>query len=81
MLSPPPSISEGDWEATPPTVRALVDQLIIQLETLSSRVAQLEEQKGRSSRNSSKPPSSDASGFKPRGQGKGKGSGRNRGGQ
>ncbi|MFN9622127.1 MAG: DUF6444 domain-containing protein, partial [Cyanobacteriota bacterium] len=32
-------------------------RLMDQLEALSARVAQLEEQKGRSSRNSSKPPS------------------------
>jgi transposase len=81
MLPPPAGISEGDWEATPPTVRALVGELITQLEALAARVAQLEEQKGRSSRNSSKPPSSDGGGFKPRGKGKSKASGRTRGGQ
>ena len=81
MHSPPPCITDRDWEATPPAVRALVEHLITQQETLSARVAQLEEQKGRGSRNSSKPPSSDGNGFKPQGQGKGKGSGRKRGGQ
>ncbi|MFM8275713.1 MAG: DUF6444 domain-containing protein [Cyanobium sp.] len=35
------------------------------MEALSARVAQLEEQKSRSSRNSSKPPSSDGAGFNP----------------
>jgi hypothetical protein len=55
-------------------VRALVEQLL-------SRIAQLEEQKGRSSRNSSKPPSSDGNGFKPSGEEKRKASGRKRGGQ
>jgi len=64
MLPPPAGISESDWEATPPTVRALVGQLITQLESLSARVTQLEEQMGRSSRNSSKPPSSDGSGYR-----------------
>ncbi|WP_396123421.1 DUF6444 domain-containing protein [Cyanobium sp. BA20m-p-22] len=34
-------------------------QLIVQLFALAALVAQLEEQRGRSSRNSSKPPSSD----------------------
>ncbi len=44
-------------------------------------ITQLEEQVGRSSRNSSKPPSSDGSGFKPTGNGKIKAFGRRRGGQ
>ena len=35
-------VSDSDWEATPPAVRRLLEQLI-------NRVAQLEEQKGRSS--------------------------------
>jgi len=39
ILPPPAGISESDWEATPPTVRALMDQLITQLETLSARVS------------------------------------------
>ena len=77
MAHPPAGITDRDWEATPPTVRALVIQPISQLETLSARVAQLEEQMGRSSRNSSKSPSSDGSGFKPPAKGKSKGSGRN----
>ena len=64
MDHPPAGITDRDWEATPPAVRALVTQLISQLETLSARVAQLEEQLGRSSRNSSKPPSSDGSGYR-----------------
>jgi transposase len=64
-----------------PAVRALVTQLILQLETLSSRVAQLEEQMGRTSRNSSKSPSSDGSCFKPPAKEKTKGSGRKGGGQ
>ena len=74
MFPPPAGVSDFDWEATPPAVRALLEQLI-------NRVAQLEEQKGRSSRNSSKPPSSDGSGFKPSANEKRKGSGRKRGGQ
>ena len=81
MSSPPAGISERDWAATAPAVRALVEQLILQLKILSARVTQLEEQKGRSSRNSSKPPSSDGSGFKPPGPAKNKGSDRKRGGQ
>ena len=79
MLRPPAGNTDRDWEATPPTFRALVTQLISQLETLSARVAQLEEQMGRTSRNSSKPPSSHGSGFKPPAKEKSKGSGRKRG--
>ena len=52
-------IADDDWKATPPSVRSLVEQLIVQLYELAALVAQLEEQRGRSSRNSSKPPSSD----------------------
>ena len=74
MPFPPAGIADHEWEATPPGVRALVEQLL-------SRIAQLEEQKGRSSRNSSKPPSSDGNGFKPSGEEKRKASGRKRGGQ
>ena len=58
MPFPPAGITDHEWDATPPGVRALVEQLL-------SRIAQLEEQKGRSSRNSSKPPSSDGNGFVP----------------
>jgi len=64
MLLPPAGITDSDWEATPPAVGALVTELITQLEALSARVAQLKEQLGRGSRNSSKPPSSDGSGYR-----------------
>ena len=50
-----------------------------QIAALATRVALLEEQKDRSSRNSSKPPSSDGPGFKP--PERRKGSDRKRGGQ
>jgi len=56
MAFPPAGISESDCEATPPSVRALGEHLTAQLEALAARVAQLEEQKGRSSRNPSQPP-------------------------
>ncbi|MFN9548609.1 MAG: DUF6444 domain-containing protein [Cyanobacteriota bacterium] len=62
-------------------MKDLVMQLITQLETLSARVAELEEQIGRSSRNSFKLPFSDGSGFKPPAKEKSKGTGRKRGGQ
>ena len=59
MIASVSGIADDDWEATPPSVRSLVEQLIVQLYALAALVAQLEEQRGRSSRNSSKPPSSD----------------------
>jgi len=69
--------------------QSLVDQnqcLTDQVTTLATRVAQLEEQKGRSSRNSSQPPSSDGPGqrgsdFGSSGSGQADGQRRKRGGQ
>jgi transposase len=55
------------------------DQLRSQLTTLATELASLRERIGRSSRNSSKPPSSDGQGFKP--PERRKDSGRKRGGQ
>ena len=55
------------------------DELRSQLTALASELVNLREQIGRSSRNSSKPPSSDGFGFKP--PERRKGSGRKRGGQ
>ena len=51
-LVPPPGISEEDWAATPVAVRVLVTELL-------QRVARLEARLNQTSRNSSKPPSSD----------------------
>jgi transposase len=56
-----------------------IDQLRVQLTALATELASLRERIGRSSRNSSKPPSSDGPGFKP--PERRKGSGRKRGGQ
>ena len=50
--SPPLGISEEDWTATPVAVRVLVMELL-------QRIAQLEARLNQTSRNSSKPPSSD----------------------
>ena len=93
MGSPPTGISEADWSATPVGVRAgflelvqhgqeqkeEIEQLRVQLTALATELASLREQIGRSSRNSSKPPSSDGPRFKP--SERHKGSGRKRGGQ
>jgi transposase len=93
MGAPPTGISEADWSATPVGVRAgflellqhgqeqqqEIEQLRAQLTALATELASLRERIGRSSRNSSKPPSSDGPGFKP--PERRKGSGRKRGGQ
>ena len=93
MGTPPPGISEADWAATPVGVRAgflelvqccqeqqeEIEQLRAQLTALATELASLRERIGSSSRNSSKPPSSDGPGFKP--PERRKGSGRKRGGQ
>ena len=86
MSTPPAGISEADWLATPSAVRSLIlaqqqeiEQLRGQLTALASELASLRERIGRSSRNSSKPPSTDGPGFKP--PERRKGSGRKRGGQ
>ena len=86
MSTPPAGISEADWLATPTAVRSLIlaqqqeiEQLRGQLTVLASELASLRERISRSSRNSSKPPSTDGPGFKP--PERRKGSGRKRGGQ
>jgi hypothetical protein len=93
MRSPPAGIPEADWLATPASVRTLIlvqqqeiqalrqenDELRGQLAALATELASLRERFGRSSRNSSKPPSSDAPGFKP--PERRKASGHKRGGQ
>jgi transposase len=80
------TISEEDWNHTPPAVQALVLSLWQQVQTLQAQVealegekAQLREQLGQTSRNSSRPPSSDPPHAPPRP--KRIPSGRQRGGQ
>jgi hypothetical protein len=60
LTSPPFAVSQVDWQATPASVAALLVELFEenkrlaeQVGALATRVTQLEEQKGRSSRNSS----------------------------
>ena len=93
MSTAPAGIAAADWLATPASVRELLlaqqqeiqsvrqenEELHAQLTTLATDLAQLRERMGRSSRNSSKPPSSDGPGFKP--PERRKGSGRKHGGQ
>jgi transposase len=86
MHTPPAGISEADWLSWPDGARAFIlaeqeeiDQLRVQLTALATELASLRERIGRSSRNSSKSPSSDGPGFKP--PERRKGSGRKRGGQ
>ena len=86
MSSPPAGIPDADWLLWPPEARAFIlaqqqeiEQLRSQLAALATELARLRERIGRSSRNSSKPPSSDGLGFKP--PERRKGSGRKRGGQ
>ncbi len=93
MAIPPAGISEADWQATPAGSRSLIlsqqqeiqvlrqenEQLRVQLTALATELTSLRELISRSSRNSSKPPSSDGPGFKP--PERRKGSGRKRGAQ
>ena len=72
-LPPDLPISEDDWNHTPPAVQAIVLALWQQVQTLQTQgatsqaeVAQLREQLGRNSQNSSQPPSSDAPNATPR---------------
>jgi transposase len=53
------TISQADWQATPPAVRQLVTTLLATVAQLQQEVAQLREQVNKNSQNSSKPPSSD----------------------
>jgi transposase len=57
--APPLGIPPADWEATPATVRAVVLALLNQVQTLHTRVSELEAHLKQHSGNSSRPPSSD----------------------
>lgn len=86
MSTPPAGIPDADWLLWPPEAREFIlaqqqeiEQLRSQLAALAIELAQLRERIGRSSRNSSKPPSSGGPGFMT--PARRKGSGRKRGGQ
>jgi len=93
MSSAPAGIPEAVWLSWPPEARQFIlvqqqeiqalrqssDELRSQLTALATELASLREQIGRSSRNSSSPPSSDGPGFRP--PERRRGSGRKRGGQ
>ena len=78
MSALPTGIPDADWLETPASVRALIiaqqqeipalrqenDELRVQLTGLATELANLRERIGCSSRNSSKPPSSDGLGSK-----------------
>lgn len=76
--APPAGISEAAWLSCPANAEDFIlaqqeemEQLRAQLTALATELACLRERIGRSSRNSSKPPSSDGHGFKPPKQRKG----------
>lgn len=87
-----PGVSESDWNAIPAAVRVFIELRLTELETqnaelrrrcdaLEARVAQLEAQLAKTSRNSHKPPSSDGPAKPPRTQSERTPSGKKPGGQ
>lgn len=72
------SFSAEEWEQTPKAVQSFIVALLAQVQKLEIRVATLEEQVKRNSRNSSQPPSSDGPEVEKKKVGKGQ---RKRGGQ
>jgi hypothetical protein len=62
----PPGITAEDWAATPLAVQQWVVSLLETVVALQKRVAELEERVNQTSRNSSKPPSSDPPNAPPR---------------
>lgn len=65
-LGPPPGISPADWEATPPSVRMVLQGLLEQVQTFQTRITNLEARLNQHSGNSSRPPSSDPPSAPPR---------------
>ena len=64
--SPPADISSADWEATPASVRTLVQTRLAQLTARTTDMRDLRAKVNQNSRNSSKPPSSDPPSAPPR---------------
>jgi transposase len=64
--TPPTDISSADWEATPASVRALVQALLAQLAAFTDEMRELRAKVNQTSQNSSKPPSSDPPSAPPR---------------
>ena len=62
----PPGVSAEDWALTPLVVRELVLSLLDAVAALQQRLAEVEERVNQTSRNSSKPPSSDPPNAPPR---------------
>src|SRR3990172_2989746 len=62
----PPGIAAEDWAATPLAMQQWVVSLLETVVALQKRVAELEERVNQTSRNSSKPPSSDPPSAPPR---------------
>jgi hypothetical protein len=70
MITPPAGISEAEWLGRQTRSKALIlsqqkviEQLLAQLTAMATELARLRERIGRTSCNSSKPPSSDSAGF------------------
>ena len=57
-------LPKKDWEAIPASVRLLVTKLLQDNQALQARLAQLEERLNQTSKNSSRPPSTDEVGVK-----------------
>jgi hypothetical protein len=80
ITAPPAGISEADWLATPSAVRALIlaqpeviQQHRAQLAARATELTSLREQIGRTSRHSSRPPSSNGPALRPPERRKGSG--------
>src|SRR5712691_9849208 len=58
-MEPSPALPPDIWERTPPEAQAYIQTLEARVETLASIVHTLQEQLNQTSRNSSRPPSSD----------------------
>jgi transposase len=69
----PSEISVEEWNATPPSVQALIQTLVGSVQTLQARIAELEHQRNQNSGNSSQPPSRDQKTNRPKVRGQPRG--------